>query len=157
MKRHGDLWPQVISFAALLRAAEQACKGKRFRPGVAAFHFDLEPELWTLHEELSTKTYRPGAYRTFVICEPKARPISAAPYRDRVVHHAIVNVLEPIYERSFIGDSYACRKGNGTHAAARRSPHYAGPFRECRKTACARFIPCRDRWARGARGCGMAG
>src|SRR5262249_12912355 len=109
MKRHGDLWPQVISFEALLRAAEQACKGKRFRPGVAAFHFDLEPELWKRHEELSTKTYRPGAYRTFVICEPKPRQISAAPYRDRVVHHVLVNVLEPISERTFIQDSYACR------------------------------------------------
>src|SRR5262245_59615595 len=115
MKRHGNLWPQVISFAALLRAAEQACKGKRFRPGVAAFHFDLEPELWKLHEELSTKTYRPGAYRTFFICEPKPRQISAAPYRDRVVHHALVNVLEPVYERTFVHDSYACRKGKGTH------------------------------------------
>src|SRR5262249_61189274 len=116
MKRHGNLWPQVIAFEALLRAAEQACKGKRFRPGVAAFHFDLEPELWTLHEELSTKTYRPGAYRTFVICEPKPRPISAAPYRDRDVHHAIVNVLEPTYDPSFIGDSYAARHAQATHA-----------------------------------------
>ena len=64
MKRHGNLWKEVVSFEALLRAAERACKGKRFRPGVADFHFNLERELWTLHEELSTKTYRPGAYRT---------------------------------------------------------------------------------------------
>ena len=61
MRRHGNLWQHVISFEALLRAAEQACKGKRFRPNVADFHFNLEHELWTLHEELSTKTYRPGA------------------------------------------------------------------------------------------------
>jgi hypothetical protein len=71
MKRHGNLWQHVISFVALRRAAEQACKGKRFRPNVADFHFNLEHELWTLHEELSTKTYRPGAYRTFSIYEPK--------------------------------------------------------------------------------------
>ena len=96
MKRHGNLWEQVISFEALLRAAEQARRGKRFRPAVAAFHFDLETSLWKLHEELSTKTYRPGAYRSFFIYEPKKRQISAAPYRDRVVHHALVNVLEPI-------------------------------------------------------------
>ena len=101
LKRHGNLSEQVISFEALLRAAEQARKGKRFRPAVASFHFDQERALWKLNEELSTKTYRPGAYRSFFICEPKKRQISAAPYRDRVVHHALVNVLEPIYERTF--------------------------------------------------------
>ena len=60
MKRHGNLWEQVISFEALLRAADKARKGKRFRPAVAAFHFDQERALWKLHEELTTKTYRPG-------------------------------------------------------------------------------------------------
>jgi hypothetical protein len=144
MKRHGNFWPQGISFEALLRAAEQACKGKRFRPGVAAFHFHLEPELWKLHEELSTKTYRPGGYRTFVIREPKPRQISAAPYRDRVVHHALVNVLEPIYERSFIADSYACRKGKGTHAAVRRCQHFARRFRYVLKADVQKFFPSLD-------------
>ena len=61
MKRHGQLWEQVISFEALLRAADTARRGKRFRPTVAAFHFDQERALWKLHEERSTKTYRPGA------------------------------------------------------------------------------------------------
>jgi RNA-directed DNA polymerase len=102
MKRHGNLWDNVIRFEALLRAAEKACKGKRFRPAVAAFHFDQERALWKLHEELSTKTYRPGPYRSFFIYEPKKRQISAAPYRDRVVHQALTGVLKPIYERSFI-------------------------------------------------------
>src|SRR5262249_28461 len=125
MKRHGNLWENVIRFEALLCAAEQACKGKRFRPDVASFHFNLEHELWALHEELSTKTYRPGAYRTFFIHEPKLRQISAAPYRDRVVHHALVNVLEPIYERTFIHDSYACRKGKPTKLPSRRKSHGA--------------------------------
>ncbi len=69
MKRHGNLWQQVISFEALLRAAEQARKGKRFRPAVASFHFDQERALWRLHKELSTQTYRPGAYRSFYIYE----------------------------------------------------------------------------------------
>ena len=80
----------------------KARKGKRFRPAVAAFHFDQERALWKLHEELTTKTYRPGAYRSFFIYEPKKRQISAAPYRDRVVHHALTGVLEPIFERTFI-------------------------------------------------------
>jgi len=112
MKRHGNLWENLISFESLLYAAELARKRKRFRPAVASFHFDQERELCKLHEELTTKTYRPGSYRSFFIYEPKKRQISAAPYRDRVVHHALTGVLEPIFERSFISDSYACRRGN---------------------------------------------
>ncbi len=144
MKRHGRLWENVVSFEALLRAAEQARRGKRFRPDVAAFHFNLEHELWALHEELSTKTYRPGAYRSFHIYEPKLRQISAAPYRDRVVHHALVNVLEPIYERTFIDDSYACRKGKGTHAAVDRCQHFARRFRYVLKADVQKFFPSLD-------------
>jgi retron-type reverse transcriptase len=119
MKRHGHLWAELISFPNLLRAAQNAQRGKRFRPDVARFHFDLERQLWALHEELARHTYQPGPYRSFTVYEPKARLISAAPYRDRVVHHALSNVLEPIYERSFLFDSYACRPGKGTHAAVR--------------------------------------
>ncbi len=144
MKRHGHLWENVHSFEALLRAAEQACKGKRFRPSVAAFHFDLEHELWALHKELATKSYQPGAYRSFVIRDPKPRQISAAPYRDRVVLHALVNVLEPIYERTFIHDSYACRQGKGTHAAVRRCQQFAGRFRYVLKADIAKFFPSVD-------------
>ena len=144
MKRHGNLWEQVIRFEALLRAADTARKGKRFRPTVAAFHFDQERALWKLHEELSTKTYRPGAYRSFFIYEPKKRQISAAPYRDRVVHHALVNVLEPIYERSFIADSYACRKGKGTHAGVDRCQQFARRFLYVLKADIQKFFPSLD-------------
>ena len=125
MKRHGNLWERVIGFEALLRAADTARRGKRFRPAVASFHFDQERALWKLHEELSTQTYRPGAYRSFFIHEPKKRQISAAAYRDRVVHHALTGVPQPIFGRSFIADSYACRKGKGTHAAVDRCQQFA--------------------------------
>jgi retron-type reverse transcriptase len=144
MKRNSGLWEQVISFEALLCAAEKARKGKRFRPAVAAFHFDQERALWKLHEELSSKTYRPGAYRSFFIYEPKKRQISAAPYRDRVVHHALVNVLEPIYERSFIADSYACRRDKGTHAAVDRCQEFARRFRYVLKADIQKFFPSLD-------------
>jgi RNA-directed DNA polymerase len=110
MKRHGHLWEGMISFENLLQAAQSAARGKCFKPGVARFLFNLEPELFRLHEELASKTYRPGPYRTFTIYEGKTRRISAAPFRDRVVHHALTGVLEPIFERSFIHDSYACRQ-----------------------------------------------
>lgn len=144
MKRHGHLWDQIVSFEALLRASDSARRGKRFRPAVAAFQFNLERELWTLHEELTAKTYRPGAYRSFFIFEPKKRQISAAPYRDRVVHHALTNVLEPIFEKSFIADSYACRKGKGTHAGVKRCQEFAKQYRYVLKADIQKFFPSMD-------------
>jgi retron-type reverse transcriptase len=144
MKRYGHLWEGMISFENLLRAAEKARRGKRFRPEAARFFFHLERELWKLHEELTAKTYRPGAYHTFVIHEPKRRQISAAPFRDRVVHHALTGVLEPIFERSFIFDSYACRKGKGTHAAVGRCQEFARRFPYVLKADVARFFPSID-------------
>lgn len=144
MKRHGNLWANIVSFEALLRAADTARKGKRFRPAVASFHFDQERELWKLHEELSAKTYRPGAYRSFFIYEPKKRQISAAPYRDRVVHHALTRVLEPIFERTFIADSYACRKGKGTHVAVKCCQEFARRFRYVLKADIQKFFPSLD-------------
>jgi retron-type reverse transcriptase len=138
------LWPRLIAFPNLFRAARQAERGKRFRPDVARFHFHLERALWALHTELAGHTYRPGPYRSFTIREPKERLISAAPYRDRVVHHALVGVLEPIYERSFIADSYACRKGKGTHAAVARCQQFARRFRFVLKADVQKFFPSLD-------------
>ena len=125
MKRFGNLWPQIIDFTNLLHAARKAQKGKRFRPNVLDFNYNLEPELQTLQTELASKTYRPGKYRTFEIKEPKPRMISAAPYRDRVVHHALCNVIVPLIEPSFIFDTYANREGKGTHLALKRFTRYA--------------------------------
>jgi retron-type reverse transcriptase len=150
MKRHGNLWPSLIAFPNLLAAACQAARGKRYRPDVARFHLDLENELWTLHRELAGHTYRPGPYRSFTIHEPKPRLISAAPYRDRVVHHALCNVLEPIFERSFIFDSYACRTGKGTHAAVRRCQQLARRFHYVFKADVRKFFPSIDHEILGA-------
>lgn len=144
MKRHGHLWERLCSFDGLLQAAEQACRGKRFRPGVVAFHFHLETALCRLLHELESGTYAPGPYRQFVIHEPKRRVISAAPYRDRVVHHALVNVLEPIFERTFITDSFACRRGKGTHAAVRRCRDFARRFPYVFKADIRKFFPSVD-------------
>jgi retron-type reverse transcriptase len=120
MKRHGDLWPAVVSWPNLLLAARKARRGKGGRDVVLRFEFHLERELLRLQRELADGSYRPGPFTTHWIRRPKSRLISAAPYRDRVVLHAILNVLEPILDRHFHPDSYACRKGKGSHAAARR-------------------------------------
>ena len=120
MKRHNDLWPLITDFANLWIASKKAQKGKRFRGNVLAFNDRLESELEQLQRELLSQSYFPGEYRTFEIKEPKARLISAAPYRDRVVHHALCNIIVPVFERTFIRDSYANRTGFGTHRALRR-------------------------------------
>lgn len=104
--------------------ARKAQRGKRFQPNVADFNFHLEGNLFQLQQELQEQSYRPGEYNTFHILDPKPRMISAAPYRDRVVHHALCNVIEPILERSMIYDTYANRKGKGTRAGIRRCQAY---------------------------------
>jgi len=129
MKRYGHLWDRLVSWDNLLLAARKARRGKRDRGAIQAFEFDLERELLTIQKELETGTFRPGGFRSHWIYRPKKRLISAAPYRDRVVHHAILNVLEPILDRHFHADSFACRKGKGTHAAVDR---LQGHMRRCR-------------------------
>jgi retron-type reverse transcriptase len=125
MKRYGNLYPQITEFNNLFLAAKKAQKGKRFKSNVLKFNYNLESELILLQQELLSKTYQPGAYVNFEIKEPKPRIISAAPYRDRVVHHALCNIIVPIFERSFIRDSYANRVGFGTHKALRRFTKFA--------------------------------
>ena len=120
MKRYGNLWENLTSWENLVLAARKSQRGKRGRECVQRFNFGQEQELLVLQEELRTQSYQPGRFTTHWIYRPKARLISAAPYRDRVVHHALMNMLEPILDRHFHPDSYACRKGRGTHAAADR-------------------------------------
>ncbi|HAD10942.1 MAG TPA: RNA-dependent DNA polymerase, partial [Saprospirales bacterium] len=119
MKRLGGLFESIITFDNLLLAFYKARKGKRSNQNVAAFEANLEWELLRLAEELRTDTYQPGAYRTFLIHDPKQRMISAAPFRDRVVHHALCNIIEPIFEPTLITHTYANRKGKGIHAGIR--------------------------------------
>ena len=144
MQRYGKLWEELTSFENLYRAARKARRGKRTRPAVEAFEFDVEKHLVGLRRDLVEQSYRPGPFRTFIIVDPKPRLISAAPYRDRVVHHAMCNVLEPIFERSFIFDSYACRRGKGTHAAVDRYTAFARKNRYVLKCDVRKFFPSVD-------------
>lgn len=144
MKRIGNLFPTLISWRNLVQSARLARRHKRFRPDVLEFEYFCERELVRLQDELSTGRYQPGAYRSFWIHEPKLRLISAAPYRDRVVHHALCNVVEPIFERSFIEDSFACRDGKGTHAGQRRAQHFARQYAYVLKADIEKFFPSID-------------
>ncbi|MBP7446171.1 MAG: group II intron reverse transcriptase domain-containing protein [Zoogloea sp.] len=119
----------VSSWPSLFKAYRRAAAGKRRKPGVAAFEHQLADKLLALQADLLDGSYRPGPYTHFTIHEPKRRTISAAVFRDRIVHHALCAVIEPRFERAFIGDSYANRVGKGTHRAIQRfqalSRHYA--------------------------------
>jgi len=117
MRRMGGLWEQVVAFGNLLRAARNAARGKREVAGVARFLERIEPRLLALQRELAGQTWRPGVTASFVVRDPKVRTITVAPFEDRVVHHALIDVLEPWLERRMVGESFACRRGKGTHAA----------------------------------------
>jgi RNA-directed DNA polymerase len=119
------LFDLIVSWENLLLAYRKASKGKRGHPPAAQFEFQLADALLTLQNELVQHTYTPGAYRHFTIHEPKRRKISAAPFRDRVVHHALCNLIDPVFEKRFIPHSYANRKGKGTHLAINHLQHLA--------------------------------
>jgi RNA-directed DNA polymerase len=124
MERHGNLFEDIASVGNLLAAERAAFHGKRRRPAPVGFRYDLEPNFFELHDELQSGTYQLGAYRAFGIHDPKKRLISAAPYRNRVVHHAVSRVAEPIFDRSFISDSCANRIGKGTHKVLDRATEF---------------------------------
>jgi len=144
VRTHTNLYSRIVAFPNLLHAARLAQRGKRFKSSTARFNFFLEYELWRLHRALAAKKYRPGKYQHFRIYEPKERIISAAPYRDRVVHHAVHNILEPLFEPTFIFDSYATRKGKGTHAAIDRFQHCARAMPYVLKCDIQQYFPSID-------------
>ena len=144
MKTYKNLYPIITDFEHLRQAFKKAARGKRGRPDVAMFEYHIEYNLLTLQSELRDKTYCPGPYYNFRIYDPKPRLISAAPFRDRVVHHALCRVIEPLFERRFIHDSYACRKGKGTHAALDRSQKFSRRYPYVLKCDIERFFPSMD-------------
>jgi len=138
------MYQQLFSWENLLLAYRKASKGKRGQANVAEFEYRLEDNLLQLQRELREKIYEPGNYYSFYIHDPKRRLISAAPFRDRVVHHALCNLIEPIFEKSFVFDSYANRIGKGTHKALDRATHYARQFRYVLSCDIRQFFPSID-------------
>ncbi len=124
MKTYRNLYPLIYAFDNLYRAYIDARRGKRYQAEVLKFTVDLEDNLLSLYQELQEETYTTGEYHYFTVYEPKKREVAALPFRDRVVHHAIHNILEPIFDRGFIYHSYACREGKGTHAGADQVTHW---------------------------------
>src|SRR3989338_2276754 len=120
MKTYNNLYQNIYDFDNLLLAYQKARKGKTKKFYVIKFEKNLEKNLLDLQFELKNKFYKPLPLETFILRDPKTRKISKSDFRDRVVHHAIVNVLEPIFEKIFIYDSSANRKGKGNLFALER-------------------------------------
>jgi hypothetical protein len=138
------MWQEIIDFENLYVAFRKAAKGKRKNPDVANFESDLAENLLRLKAEMSSGSYRPGNYHSFWIHDPKQRKISAAPFRDRVVHHALCNIIEPFFERKFIYDSFANRTGKGTHRALDRSTQFLRKYQYVLPLDIVQFFPHMD-------------
>jgi RNA-directed DNA polymerase len=115
MKIYRDVFDRIIAPENLFAAWETFKQGKRSKSDVIAFERDLEQNIFQLRRDLQRKTYRHGSYAGFYIHDPKQRHIHKAAVRDRVLHHAIFSVLNPIFEETFIPTSFSCRIGFGTH------------------------------------------
>ncbi len=133
MRRAGGLFAEITSFETLRAAARNASRGKRRRLPVARFLWHVEDELFDLQRELRAGTWRPGRPFQFVIRDPKERLITAAPFRDRVVHHALCAHIGPVMDRRAIHHSYACRVGKGLHAAVEHTRRQVRRWRYCLK------------------------
>ena len=144
MKSFGNLYPEIYSLENLYLAASKARKLKSRKGYVEDFTLHRERFLGELHDELGSGTYRPAGYREFRIFEPRERWICAAPFRDRVVHHALCNVIGPILERRFVADSYSCQTGKGTEAARERCRRHTNRFAWVLKCDVRKFFPSID-------------
>ncbi len=118
------LYDKIISYDNLYLAYRKARKRKTLKPYVVAFEENLKENILTLHYELLTETYSPRPLKTFILRDPKTRKISKSDFRDRIVHHAVCNIIEPIFDKAFIYDSYANRIGKGTHKAIKRFEYF---------------------------------
>jgi len=115
MKSYTCFWSKLISFKNLYLAYKKARKAKPNSIEVLIFSMNIEKNLFALQEELISGKYSLSNYRSFTIFEPKKRIIKALPFKDRIVQHVLVNLIEPIFDKTFINNSFACRKGKGTH------------------------------------------
>lgn len=148
MKRIGNLFEKIISIDNLKLADETARKGKSKQYGIVMHDKNREENIILLHEMLKRKTFRTSDYDIFKVFEPKERDVYRLPYYpDRIVHHAIMNILESIFTRMFTRDTYSCIKGKGIHAAQKelmRSLQDVSGTTYCLKLDIRKFYPSVD-------------
>lgn len=145
MKRHGNLFSKIVEPANIYLAYRHARKGKSWQNTIKLFEADSDKNLDTIRASILDKTFTTSEYETFMVYEPKRRIIYKLPFNpDRIVQHALMNVVEPIFDGLFIHDSYSCRKGKGIHAGSRRTMEYirkVGKDGYCLKMDIAKFYP----------------
>jgi len=145
MRRHGNLWAQIISLDNIRFAHEKAIKGKSKMKSVIKFNKDIEGNLVEIKDILEQKTFTTSKYHEKTVYEPKKRIIYVLPFSpDRIVQHALMNVLEPILEKFFIYDSYACRTGKGVHAGSRKTMEFVRRNKYVLKCDISKFYPSVD-------------
>ncbi len=115
----------IISLENFLEAWSEFANGKRSRKDMQKFEFNLMSNIISLHNDLTTKTYKHSSYQAFNISDPKPRNIHKAIVRDRLLHRALYRILYPFFDRTFISDSYSCRLNKGTHKAINRFRDFA--------------------------------
>ena len=123
-KTYNNLYSAICNFDNIYTAYINVCKNKRYHPEKLKFENNLEENLLLIQRLLIYKLWQPDNLKEFWVYDPKMRLIAAPSFRDRIVHHSLVQVIEPLFENKFIYDSYACRKGKGTHAAVNRVLYY---------------------------------
>lgn len=124
MKTYKNMYNKLCSYENLELAFKKARKRKTKKHYVIEFEENLKENLLDLRNDLIFHTYKPKPLQTFVICDPKTRKISKSAFRDRIIHHALCNIIEPIFDKRFIYDSYANRKGKGVHKALERFDYF---------------------------------
>jgi len=145
MKRINNLYNSIVSIENLTVAAQKAKKGKSHQRSVQEFELEPEKKIEKLNEQLISENFKTSEYSTFIILEPKERLISRLPfYPDRIVHHAILNVLEPIFVKHFTADTYSCIKKRGIHLAlnnVRKALKNKSETEYCLKLDITKFYP----------------
>lgn len=128
MRRVGNLYERIADPENLRLAFWKACRGRRDRAEVRQYAAHLDENLAHLRQDLLREAVAVGRYRFFTVRDPKDRLICAASFPERVLHHAVMNLCEPVLERYAIPDSFACRKGKGLHSAVRRAQFFSRRF-----------------------------
>lgn len=145
MKRHGNLWDSIVSTSNLERAYKAARKGKGWRKSVRKYDTNTEQHLLELQELLTQGKFKTSKYSEKIIFEPKQRTIYKLPfYPDRIVQHALLQVVIPIWDALMINDSYACREGKGMHEASSKCMLHVKKYRYCLKADISKFYPSID-------------
>ena len=124
MKRYGNLYERLCSYENLDLAFRKARKRKTLKHYVIEFELNLKENLENLRTELLFHSYTPKPLETFIIRDLKTRKISKSDFKDRVVHHALCNIIEPIFQKLFIYDSFANQIGKGTLKALERFDYF---------------------------------